>query len=271
MLHSNSPTASPLRIALVSTPRSGNTWFRYLLADAYQLVQIARHSMSPTDWTELPREVILQMHWRREPEFLQILRDHGFRVVNITRHPFDVLISILHFCWFEPQTDHWLLGSGGNERSILGAMPRSRCFIEYATGPRAAELLAVSCDWWQFPKVLSVRYEALVQDPYKVFQEIQAQLGPIRCPSLKTVLENNRIDRLQSRSTNNHFWKGKPGLWRKLLTATEVQELRAALDPILDRLGYCAEPDPHLTPSQADRNWITLVGEDLRQKLSRAA
>ena len=109
---------------------------------------------SDADWENLPPEVVLQLHWRRDPGFVERLSAHGFRVVTVARHPLDVLISILHFCVYESESEHWLLGAGGSEAGIYAAMPRSRAFVEYATGPRAAGLLAVTPDWWGQPGVV---------------------------------------------------------------------------------------------------------------------
>ena len=63
-----------------------------------------------TDWAALPPEVVLQIHWRRTPEFQAKLNEHGFHVVTVARHPLDVLISILHFCIYESESEQWLLG-----------------------------------------------------------------------------------------------------------------------------------------------------------------
>ena len=64
-----------------------------------------------------------------------------------------------------------------------------------------------------------------------------------------------------------HFWQGKPGLWRTLLTAAEVEVLAPALTSTLAELGYACDPDPSLTAAQADANWINLVGKDLVEDL----
>jgi hypothetical protein len=49
---------------------------------------------------------VLQLHWHRTPElFGRLLERHGFRVVSIARHPFDVLLSILQFVASQPSVD----------------------------------------------------------------------------------------------------------------------------------------------------------------------
>jgi hypothetical protein len=255
-----------MRIAVVSTPRAGNTWVRHLLGTAYRVPHLARHSMADADWAALPPEVVLQLHWRRTPDFAAKLDAHGFRVVTVARHPLDVLISILHFCVHESESEHWLLGAGGSEADIYGAMPRSRTFVEYAKGPRAAELLAVTPDWWGQPGVVGVRYEDLVADTAAELRRLEAEFGPVRCGLVTEAVEACALGKMRQRSTNSHFWQGRPGLWRHLLPAAEAHEIAAALPD----LGYPIDPDPDLDALTADRNWVRLVGEETKQALRRA-
>ena len=152
---------SRMRVAILSTPRSGNTWLRHLLMKAYDAVGIVVFSPTEVDWSNLPQSCVLQIHWRRLPLFVQRLEYHGFRIVALARHPLDVLISILHFS-LHHSTARWLEGEGGNESSILGAMPGSALFQEYATGPRAAALLDVTRQWWNAPGSYRIHFEDLV-------------------------------------------------------------------------------------------------------------
>ncbi|MCU0705867.1 MAG: hypothetical protein MUF18_18010 [Fimbriiglobus sp.] len=256
-----------LRLAVVGTPRSGNSWLRYLLRSAYCIPEVALHEV--TDWAALPTECVLQIHWRRTPEFVGQLAEHGFRVIAPVRHPLDVLISILHFCWYDPDTGGWLLGTGGNEDSIRAAMPRSRPFIEYCTSPRTAALLAVSADWHGRPDTVGVRYEELVADPRAGLLRITDQIGPLRCASVEEVLDVCSMDHSRRGSRNNHFWKGQPGLWRTLLPEAEAAEILTAVRPVCERFGYDTTPDPTLTPSAADANWVSYCGQELKDTMQR--
>lgn len=262
--------ADPLRIAVVSTPRAGNTWVRHLLGNAYQIPHIARHFMSDADWRALPAEVVLQLHWRRTPEFVNRLEEHRFRVVTVARHPLDVLISILHFCIYESESEHWLLGAGGSESDIYAAMPRSRSFVEYAKGERAAELLSVTPDWWGQRGVVGVRYEDCVRGADEELHRLECEFGPVRCESRSRVVEACSIGRLRSIAINNHFWKGSPNLWRRLLPIAETREIQNAIKNVLDCLGYSCEPDPKLDALSADRNWVQFVGDELKQTLRQS-
>ncbi len=261
--------STPLRIAVVSTPRSGNTWLRRLLQAVYGVQEVAVHQLADDDWERLPAEVALQLHWPRTPEFVDKLTRHGFRVLTLARHPLDVLVSILHFSWYEPETRNWLLGEGGNEDGLRAAMPRSRTFVDYCTGPRAAALLNVTADWWGRPEVVSLRYEDAVADPLAACGVLAERFGPPRCPDLTAAVEGCSLAASRRGSQNNHFWKGQPGLWRELLPAAEANDILAAVRPACERLGYAADPDPALTPAAADAAWVRYAGQELADTVRR--
>ncbi|GIW85769.1 MAG: hypothetical protein KatS3mg108_0093 [Isosphaeraceae bacterium] len=258
-----------VRIALVSTPRSGNTWIRHLLGDAYAIPTLARHALEPDQWASLPPECVLQMHWLREPGLVERLRAEGFRVVTIARHPFDVLISILHVAVHDVQSEQWLLGLAGDESILWGAWPRHPVFLEYAASPRAAALLAVSREWAADPEAVVVRYEAFVADPAGALADAVARIGPARAADLADVAARHTMAEQRRRHVNNHFWMGRPGLWRELLPAPEAAQLAAACQASLTAFGYQADPDPALMPADADRRWRSLVGPELGQSLRR--
>lgn len=257
-----------LRVAIVSTPRSGNTWLWHLLTALYDVPGIAVHSPLEVAWEALPPSCVLQMHWRRTDSFVERLRQHRFRVVVMARHPLDVLISILHFSLHDRATAKWLEGEGGNERGIFGAMPRSTAFREYVKGPRAAALLAVSAEWWNAAGCLGIRYEDLNQDPEATLQRAIGELGGAPRIGVPQAIETATIPKLRSRwQTQHYFWLGKIGLWRCLLPRAEVEPLAAHLTPNLSHLGYTTEPDSSLSALQADANWINLVWSDLAEEL----
>jgi hypothetical protein len=261
--------AAPPRIAVISTPRSGNTWIRHLVGGAYDLPVASRHELADADWAALPEALALQIHWPREPGFLDRLRAHGFRVLTVARHPLDVLISILHVAVYDVESERWLAGRGGDERGLWGAWPRSPAFLDYATGPRAAALLAVTADWWGRPDAVSVRYEDFVADPAAATRALEPHFGPLRCPSLDALLERTSLAQMARDFTNNHFWKGQPGLWRRLLPAAEARAIAEAHAAVFETLGYTCDPDPDLDPETADRNWLALFGPELGATLRR--
>ena len=153
------------RIAILSTPRTGNTWLRRLLDGVYSMVHVVPDSPAEIEWQRLPPRCVLQLHWDRDPALLEKLDQYAFRKITICRHPLDVLISILHFSSVHAGTGPWVGGRGGGEEAIANVLPRSPAFLDYAVGPRANVLLSASCQWAADPECLVVRYEAFVQEP----------------------------------------------------------------------------------------------------------
>lgn len=204
-----------MRVAIISTPRSGNTWLRSMLAMLLDAEQIAVHSPDDLDWNNLPPEnCVLQLHWRKTSAFKRILVENNFNIIVLQRHPLDVLLSILQFAPQEPQTMHWLNGEGGDEAIIYGQSPVSNAFLEYACSARARALLSVSAEWSLDPDVILVRYENLVGDTENTLRDTLFSLGVYRS-NITDIVARNSIDILRRTSNNGHFWQGKVGMWKK--------------------------------------------------------
>jgi hypothetical protein len=200
-----------VRVAVVSTPRSGNTWLRGLLAQLTGSVEIAVHTPAEVPWETLPPRVLLQIHWYPTPQFTGLLNKGGFKVVTISRHPLDVLISILHFCRHEPATARWLEGRGGTEESLLGATPLDLATAEYAASRRFRELLGVTDAWWDEADA-AVRYEDLVADPVETLRRLASHLGLAAGErEVDAAIESRRLDVMRPTTTNQHYWQGTPG------------------------------------------------------------
>jgi len=257
-----------VRIAILSTPRSGNTWLRHLLAKIYDAADLAVHNPVEVDWTNLPGDCVLQLHWRRTAEVECQLKDHGFRVVVMARHPLDVLVSILHFALHDGSTQRWLEGEGGTEEPICGAMPCSAAFLKYAAGPRAAALMAVSRQWWNLPGAIKVHYESLVVDPIKMLARVVESVGWHARMPLAEAIAATTMPKLRTLTRcHHHFWRGQPGHWKHLLPADEANAIAAIHQPVFSELGYVCDPDVNLDHNQADTNWIDLNRQELTDRL----
>lgn len=244
-----------MRLALVATPRSGNTWFRKLLADLYELESLSVHTPAEIDWGTLPARCILQLHWHPTPEFLGQLKTGSFRAITIQRHPLDVLLSVLHFSAHEPQTARWLDGEGGGESTLHGAGPYSREFLDYVRSPRATALLSITPEWKSIPGVLSVCYEELATATEATLASVEEQLGPRR-RDLATIVNNARIENLRRHSGNHHFWQGKPGHWSRLLTRRLVSEAYRTHGQVFELLGYERDYPPLPDSHESRLRWL---------------
>jgi FkbM family methyltransferase len=248
-----------MRIALVSTPRSGNTWLRKLLSELYELDSHAIHRPDELLWSELSTDCIVQIHWHAEEDFISRLEEHEFKYVTISRHPLDVLLSILHFCRHEPETALWLDGDGGDESSILKASPSSLDFRNYITSERARALLSITPEWADLSESVVIRYERLVHSPTEELDLVAEQFGGFR-KSIEEVLENSSEERLRSLSNNHHYWQGKPGLWTELLSKTTVKETYEFHKKVFESLGY-AKPSNFASEADSASRWKKLCIE----------
>ena len=247
-----------MRVAIISTPRSGNTWLRKMLAMLCGGEEIAMHSPTDLDWGNLPsKNCVLQLHWHKTLHIERLLIENGFQVVVLQRHPLDVLISILQFAHQEPQTIHWLNGEEGSEENIYGKSPVSNAFLEYAISPRARALLSVSIEWSAAPGAILVRYDDLVSDTEQTLYDLTAKLGMAQS-KIAVAIASNDISVLRLTSDNGHFWQGKVGLWRKVIPSDTVEMIVKQRQEIFLKYGYETMPDSKLTADEAGRNWRAL-------------
>jgi hypothetical protein len=245
---------SRTRIAIISTPRSGNTWARSVLRETLGLHEIAVHN--PRDIpSSLPERMVLQLHWYREPNLQRFLTTNEFRVLIISRHPLDVLISAWHFAQYEPLTTRWLEGNTELPRNVGDDPPASRAFLSYATSWGAENFLSVSYQWWHEPSAMRSRYEDLVRDPTGTFGDLIRSFGGSP-QQLAPALEKNRLAVYQG-LPNRHGWHGRPGLWRKVVPQSIAFRVWRRHRRVFTTLGYGA-PLTATTRRQAIRNWDSL-------------
>jgi hypothetical protein len=245
-----------LRVALISTPRCGNTWVRSVLGDILQLEQLAVHNY--TELRSVPDRAIVQLHWYREPCFQRFLRDHGFKTVVLGRHPLDVLVSILNFIRHEPLTARWLEGNAEIPPSLIGQPPTSKEFLHYATSWGAENVLSISYQWWHEPDAIKVRYEELVERP----NETLLSLARLFDPAARD--QNGAIGRFSlpffQNLPNKHGWQGRPGLWREVIVYFDARSIYKRHKRVFDVMGYSVRPY-WLSRAGALRRWEELTTE----------
>jgi hypothetical protein len=245
-----------LRIAVIGTPRCGNTWVRLVLGDILKLEQFAVHNY--TELGSVPDRCIVQLHWYREPNFQRFLREYGFKTLVLARHPLDVLVSILNFIRHEPLTARWLEGNAEIPPSLVGQPSTSREFLQYATSWGAENVLGVSYQWWHDPDAVKVRYEELVQRP----DEALLSLARVFDPAARD--ENRAIGRLGlpffRELPNKHGWQGRPGLWRELIVYVDARSIYKRHKRVFDVMDYSVRPYL-LSRTSAFRRWKELTTE----------
>jgi hypothetical protein len=258
----------PTRLAILSTPRAGNTWVRRVLAKCIDAPDLAVHRPADVDWDALPASCILQLHWHRTAEFARLLERYKFQVVVLIRHPLDVLVSILHFALQDQSTKQWLDGECGDERPIRGVTPCSAAFLSYALGARAATLLSISPQWSDAAGTWPLRYESMVANPVGEVTRVAHGLGLQLRQSVDAAVADCTLSKLrQQTQCSHHFWQGRPGLWRTLLPADVAMGVAARHQDCLATLGYDVCPDHGLDRVQAEENWLRLMRPELSLRL----
>lgn len=242
------------RIAIVSSPRSGNTWLRSILRDGLGLPEIAVHNYR--DVPSLPPKCVFQLHWYREANFQRFLADNSFRVITLARHPLDVLVSVLHFVRHEPQTSQWLEGNCAIPSALAGKSAASSEFLEYATSFGAENLLSVSYQWWHEPSAIKLRYEDLLADTAGELSRLAEQLGEDE-QAIVNAVSGNGFELFQA-LPNRHGWQGRAGLWRKLVPFDMAEQIRRRHARLFDILGYGLDRTT-LTSDEAERHWQALL------------
>jgi hypothetical protein len=243
------------RFAILSSPRSANTWLRRLLVEFLALEERAIHAPRELDWSRVPERCVLQLHWPPVPELTQLLDDHDFRVCVLVRHPLDTLISILHFAAHEPDTARWLDGAHGDERAIIGAEPCSDTFLHYATSSRARALIAITPQWWTASATARLRFEDLIRRPVHELERIAEVAREEPVISAADAVEMVSFARMQQEGDKEHFWQGRPGLWRALLPPSYARDIARPYHSHAGQFHYDLTPDPALTVEEARRNW----------------
>ena len=179
------------RIAIVSSPRTGNTWLRRLFDSIYSLPQIVVDTPEEIDWEQLPPQCILQLHWPAETDLHARLQKHEFKIVTLFRHPCDTLISILHFATTWKNTSLWMGGLQGDESEIVGARPCGQEFARYAISDRATSLIAASPEWARTENCVPISYESLVEDAVCELTRVTDRLLPATSEVISAAVEAN--------------------------------------------------------------------------------
>lgn len=242
-------TVFPDDTFLVSYPKSGNTWVRFLLANLLypdETVGFANINVllpapgvsSKRFLRKLPRPRILKSH---EPF------DVRFRkVIYLVRDPRDVVVSEYHFNLKKRYIDPTVSLEQFVKSFIAGESAGYGSWWEHAASWIAARQ--------GNPAFLLVRYEDLLTNPIvetaKIAQFLGIQAGPER---LQSAVERSSADRMRKLEKQQaDHWTGTKntrqdipfvraatsGGWKEALPLQLAEEIEVAWAPMLNFLGY---------------------------------
>lgn len=239
----------PDDIFLVSFPKSGNTWTRFLLANLrfpdqdVTWANINRLVPDPTgtakrDFDRLPRPRVIKSHECFDPRYP--------RVIYIVRDPRDVVVSQYHY--------HRKIRRIEDDSPIEEFVTR---FLAGQTCPHGSWGQNVStwlCTSERDPRFLLLRYEDLVADTARELMKVVEFLHLTMSPEqIRNAVERSSADQMrkleETQTNKNELMKGsrkdltfvraaRAGGWRSDLPAPMVARIEAAWGDLMQHLRY---------------------------------
>ncbi len=240
----------PDDVFIVSYPKSGNTWTRFLIANLV-------HPEEPANFANINRlvpdpEALSKRALNRVPR-PRIIKSHQYfhpryeNVIYVVRDPRDVAISEYHF--------------HRKRRVIDDEYPQDRFvqqFVAGQTNPQygswgenATSWLATRCN---HPRFLLLRYEDMISDTTGNLAKLASFLGlPIDSQRLVQAAERSSADQMRRlERSQSHLWtstretrqdlrfvrEAKAGGWKTDLSPTSIAAIESAWGPLMERLGY---------------------------------
>jgi hypothetical protein len=234
---------------LVSYPKSGNTWVRFLIAnllhpDRPVTLTSADRFIAGVDgqsqeyFDRLPRPRVIKSHYPFDPKYR--------RVIYVIRDPRDVVLSQYHY--------------QRKRRVLHDDYPLEKFVERFLAGevcPYGSWAENV-CSWLgtrtDDPAFLYIRYEDLQQDTELYVRQVARFLGMAPDPGLlRQSIERSSVNRMRELEKNEaHLWdstkdtrkdisflrNATSGEWHSNLPTPCVQELESKWGHIMRNLGY---------------------------------
>lgn len=234
-----------LRILIVGTPKTGNTWLQHLLATAYNvpILDFCQwgnwKDISRRELGDLNSSWIAKYHLRPRAESFEWARKNNVVLITMVRHPGDVLVSLYHYVQhlagvtqIDPEAVRFLL-SDPQHRNNSSTIPMAEGLEAYVSR-KFFHSLNFSIAWLHSGLSYGVRYEGLWSSPVAVLRALTNKIRPISMEAVKEAVDQCRIDRLRDVAATGEgrafFRTGGVGGWRASLPP-EIVELFRTLPP----------------------------------------
>ena len=238
---------TPADALLVSYPKSGNTWVKFMLGHALTGVAASFDATEDTigtigGRTDVPALLpgggrILKSH----EAFSAGVRAPG-RVVYVVRDGRDVAVSYYHHKLRRKHLDPGTTFSSFLPRFIAGEADGYGTWGDHVTSwlDRREALDG---------RLLTLLYEEALADPRGEVQRVLEFLGaPVAPGAVEAAVEANRFEQMRRRETESAFHerqgdkffvrRGIAGEWRETFSEADLALFDRAFGPVLERLGY---------------------------------
>ncbi len=171
-----------LKIVILSAPKTGNTWLRWLLHEAYKIQMVEL----PLEWDpqctdDLPPRFVTHQHLFPSESLVQWLVESRAVVLTTIRHPADTFLSLFHYVkWHDTGLD-----PSTTALKEDGDQPGKNAlkYITYSF----PQMYAISLAWARLGSHV-VRYEDLLADPLSQLQKVTSKVVPLNEERLKTAV-----------------------------------------------------------------------------------
>jgi len=236
---------------IVSYPRSGNTWTRFLIAN---LLYTGRPVSFANIEQLIPDAEAQSSRYMKRVPGPRVIKSHQYfdhrypKVLYITRDPRDVVLSYYNF--------------SRKYRQIADDFPLERYVRDFVNGTLMSSAWgtwAENVGTWVAarngrPSFLLLRYEDLIEHTETELAEVARFFGLDPSPEkLQQAVENSSADRLRElenkegdkwvttknkRSDIPFIGSAAVGKWKSKLPAAAVAEIESAWGPLMVSLGY---------------------------------
>lgn len=239
----------PDDVFIVSYPKSGNTWTRFLIANLVypgeqaSFANINRlipdpEALSKRTLSRLPRPRYIKSHQYFDPRYRKI--------IYVVRDPRDVAISQYHF-----HRKRKLLRDGDPIQNFVTRFVRGETSPYASWGENVASWLVTRSGSDNF---LLLRYEDLLVNPQQQLMRAALFLGidPDEKHIEETIRRSSADEMRKMEQTQARLWsstkdtrqdvpfvrEAKASGWKKQLPEVSVAEIESAWAPLMLRLGY---------------------------------
>jgi hypothetical protein len=235
-----------LKILIVSTSKTGNTWVRYLLAEIYDLPMVSLSLFFDADEVSgLGPRWIAHQHYPASPDLIEYAQRNNITLVTTVRHPCDTLLSLFHFvrnCGDRPVfTNVGPPMQMVHDGEVMGEHTAAYVRESFPV------LLDVSLGWIRSGRSHVVRYEDLKRDPVAALQDLTGAICPVPIDRIQRAIELCDIDRMRQIPGEDpkFFRRGEVGGWRAEMPQQIIDILRHT-EPYPSQfaeLGYSLDQD----------------------------
>jgi Sulfotransferase domain len=170
-----------LKIVILSTPKTGNTWLGWLLHYAYGIRIVEPLEWAPGWADDLPPGFVTHQHLFPSESLVRWLVESQAVALTTVRHPADTFLSYFHYV-------KWC-GAGSDPSAAMlkqdGDRPGEYAlnYINYVF----PQIYAYSRAWAKLGSHV-IRYEDLLADPLSQLREITSKILPLDEERLKTAV-----------------------------------------------------------------------------------